>query len=400
MRKIKLGDVVGENGVFVDGDWVESKDQNPNGSVRLIQLADIGIGEFKNKSNRFLTEEKSRELGCTYLKSGDLLLARLPDPLGRTCVFPGFDYKCVTAVDICIIRIENPEVDRDWLMYTLNSPIMKEEISKYTTGTTRKRISRKNLQKIEIPLPTLSEQKAIVAKLNRAQRLIDIDREMLAKYDDLIQSVFLEMFGDPVSNEKGLKQKEFGELVEITGGYAFKSKDFVDDESGVKVAKIANVHFIDLDWSEVQYLPIESLKEHEKYSLKEGDILLALTRPIINSLDAVKAVVVKESDLPALLNQRVARIRVDSDEVTEDYITSFIYTQHFKRQIEKYSSTSLQPNVSNKEVSKIKVLVPEIEQQRKFSRIRQLILNERDALEMNHKKSEELFSSLVQGVIG
>jgi type I restriction enzyme, S subunit len=61
--------------------------------------------------------------------------------------------------------------------------------------------------KLKIPLPTLSEQKAIVAKLDRAQRLIDIDREMLAKYDELIQSVFLEMFGDPVRNTMGIAKR-------------------------------------------------------------------------------------------------------------------------------------------------------------------------------------------------
>jgi len=299
-----------------------------------------------------------------------------------------------------VLKPKTEEIFEDYIYYVLGSPLMKREFEKQAKGTTVKNLNITLVSDVKIPLPSLSEQKAIVAKLDRAQRLIDIDRQMLAKYDELIQSVFLEMFGDPVRNPKGLKEKEFGELVEITGGYAFKSKDFIDDESGVKVVKIANVHFIDLDWSEVQYLPIESLEEHEKYSLKEGDILLALTRPIINSLGAVKAVVVKDSDLPALLNQRVARIRVDSDEVTEDYITSFIYTQHFKRQIEKYASTSLQPNVSNNEVSKIKVLVPEIDQQRKFSEIRQRILNERDALEVNQKKSEELFSSLVQGVFG
>ena len=63
------------------------KDQDPNGSVRLIQLADIGIGEFKDKSERYITDTKARELNCTYLRKGDILIARLPDPLGRACVF-------------------------------------------------------------------------------------------------------------------------------------------------------------------------------------------------------------------------------------------------------------------------------------------------------------------------
>ncbi|MDZ7767208.1 MAG: restriction endonuclease subunit S [Melioribacteraceae bacterium] len=65
-------------------------------------------------------------------------------------------------------------------------------------------ISTKELAKFEIPLPTLDEQKAIVAKLDRAQRLIEIDKEMLAKYDELIQSVFLEMFGDSGYESEGV----------------------------------------------------------------------------------------------------------------------------------------------------------------------------------------------------
>ena len=74
---INLGDVIGENGLFVDGDWVESKDQDPNGEVRLLQLADVGIGNFLNKSSRFLTKEKAEKLRCTYLQEGDLLVKEI-----------------------------------------------------------------------------------------------------------------------------------------------------------------------------------------------------------------------------------------------------------------------------------------------------------------------------------
>jgi type I restriction enzyme S subunit len=75
-------------GVFKDGDWVESKDQDPKGEVRLIQLADIGDGEFLNRSNRYMSSMKADKLGCTYLCKGDLLIARMPEPLGRACIFP------------------------------------------------------------------------------------------------------------------------------------------------------------------------------------------------------------------------------------------------------------------------------------------------------------------------
>ena len=86
--KTPLKEIIPSSGVFCDGDWVESKDQDPNGDVRLIQLADIGDGKFINKSDRYLTKNKARELNCTFLETDDLLIARMPDPLGRACVFP------------------------------------------------------------------------------------------------------------------------------------------------------------------------------------------------------------------------------------------------------------------------------------------------------------------------
>ncbi|MFZ2289251.1 MAG: hypothetical protein WAV92_06235, partial [Halopseudomonas yangmingensis] len=85
---IKFSEAISRSGLFSDGDWVESKDQDPEGDVRLIQLADIGVGEFIDKSNRFMTSKRADELRCSYLKAGDILVARMPDPIGRACIFP------------------------------------------------------------------------------------------------------------------------------------------------------------------------------------------------------------------------------------------------------------------------------------------------------------------------
>jgi type I restriction enzyme S subunit len=90
--------------LLVDGDWIETKDQDPNGDVRLIQLADVGIGRFLNRSARFLTSQKAKQLNCTYLKPSDILIARMPDPIGRACIFPDVGHPCITAVDVAILR--------------------------------------------------------------------------------------------------------------------------------------------------------------------------------------------------------------------------------------------------------------------------------------------------------
>lgn len=198
--------------IFVDGDWVESKDQDPDGDVRLIQLADVGDGYYVDKSNRFLTSYAARRLKCTFIEPGDILIARMPDPLGRACIFPGDSKRAVTVVDVCVIRVDPSRMLGRWLMHCINSPTCRQQIDEYTTGTTRQRISRGNLGKIHIPLPPLPEQRRIAAILDQAETLRTQRRTALAQLDSLTQSLFLDMFGDPVTNPKGWRLQALTEF--------------------------------------------------------------------------------------------------------------------------------------------------------------------------------------------
>ena len=213
-----IADVLFDAEVFADGDWVETKDQDPDGDVRLTQLADVGDGKWINKSARFLTSEKARQLRCTYLRSGDLLVARMPDPLGRCCVFPGDSMPCVTVVDVCVIRPNQHKVDNRYLMHVINAPHGRRGVARYITGTTRRRVSRKNLGKVKILLPPLDQQKRIAGILDAADALRAKRREALGELDTLLQSTFLDMFGDPVTNPMGLPRKTLKSDFEFTTG--------------------------------------------------------------------------------------------------------------------------------------------------------------------------------------
>ena len=168
-----IGELIGRGGLFIDGDWVESKDQDPSGDVRLIQLADVGDGVYLDKSSRFLTPKKSRELKCTYLVPGDVLIARMPDPLGRACIYPGDPKTSVTAVDVCIVRTGVNGPDHHWLAWFVNSPEFRDNVALLQSGSTRKRISRKNLATIALPVPPLAEQRRIVAEIERQFTRLD-----------------------------------------------------------------------------------------------------------------------------------------------------------------------------------------------------------------------------------
>lgn len=186
---IPLREAIGPQGLFADGDWVESKDQDANGDVRLIQLADIGDGTFINKSSRFMTASKAAQLRCTYLCAGDVLVARMADPIGRTCVFPIMMQKCVTVVDVCIMRPTNELADPRWLMHGINAPQSRRAIELAASGTTRNRISRSNLGELSFPIPPHNEQRRIVDKLEALQARSRKAREALDEVPALLEKL-------------------------------------------------------------------------------------------------------------------------------------------------------------------------------------------------------------------
>lgn len=160
-RTLSLNQIA-KGGLFSDGDWIETKDQDPHGSVRLTQLADVGVGEFRNRSARFLREDQAEALRCTFLEEDDILIARMPDPIGRACLSPRGLGRAVTAVDVAILRVSNPNIEPRYVMWAINNPAFQESVVRLQSGTTRKRISRKNLATLAIPTPDISEQRRIV----------------------------------------------------------------------------------------------------------------------------------------------------------------------------------------------------------------------------------------------
>ena len=154
--------------------------------------------------------------------------------------------------------------------------------------------------------------------------------------------------------------KEFGEIFKVTGGGAFKSGD--SQQTGVKWLKIANVGINIIKWNEQSYLPKHLIQENKNFLLREGDYVLALTRPILDR--KLKISKLKRNDVPALLNQRVGKIESIGDN-NIDYIY-FLLQQHtsISSLLQSMAGTD-PPNLGNKGIYAILSGIPKTKKEQK-----------------------------------
>ena len=278
-----LPNVIGINGIITDGDWIESKDQDPNGDVRLIQLADIGDGRFINKSSRYLTSQKAKDLKCTYLHPGDILIARMPEPLGRACIFPGVEKPSISVVDVCIIHT-GKNVDRVWLTATINSQHFRGEIVSRSSGTTRTRISRKNLAQIKILLPQFEEQQKIAAILSSVDDAIQATQAVIDQTYRVKQGLLQQLLTRGIGHTR-FKQTEIGEIPEewdvkpletlaksINNGFVgTAAKHYVND--GIPYLMAKNIRDNRIELGQLSYISDDFHKDNPRSFLETGDLL-------------------------------------------------------------------------------------------------------------------------------
>jgi type I restriction enzyme S subunit len=384
IQEITLSEIIGEDGVFVDGDWVESKDQDINGDVRLIQLADIGDGRFINKSNRFLTSQRAREMNCTFLEPGDLLIARMPDPIGRACVFPGLKTPCVTVVDVCIVRPDEKMASTEWLKFMINSVDFRNGINRFITGTTRQRISRGNLSKLRFKLPPLEDQIQIADILSKAEALITKREESILLLDKFLKSTFLEMFGT--------SSTQFVSLAEVCSKITDGTHDTPERlKEGVKfiTGKHIRPFFIDFDNSD--YVTGEVHEEiYRRCNPEFGDILY--TNIGVNLGTAAMNTVRYQFSM-----KNVALLKPKRERINSRYLEHALNNERQKNTIINSSSSGgAQKFLSLGQINQIKIPLPPLKKQDYF----QDIVEEADVLKARYQTSlmelESLHASLSQ----
>lgn len=316
--------------LFTDGDWIESKDQDPGGGIRLIQLADIGEGFFRDRSSRFVNQGTVERLNCTLLAAGDVLVARMPDPLGRACLVPStLGMPGITAVDVCILRPDASRIHARWLMWAINTPEARSQIAALQTGTTRKRISRKNLATVRLPVPPLPEQERIVkaieeqfSRLDAAERSISTVLRKSARFRSA--ALYQLMQGWPTTLLEDVVAQRPHALKAGPFGSALKKSFYV--QSGFKVYGQEQVLRGDPEYGDY-FIDEERFESLRSCAVAARDVLISLVGTIGRTL------ILPEGIRPGIINPRLVKVSLDESRMLPEFFCLALASPTMRHQL-------------------------------------------------------------------
>lgn len=189
----KLNDFI--SGDISDGDWIEKEHIKDEGKYRIIQTGNIGNGVYidKEKSAKYMDQNSFDILKANEIFPGDLLVSRLAEPAGRTVILPNIEDRMVTAVDVTILR-QNENFDAYFLLSQMNTSKILNKVSKNVSGTSHKRISRKNLEKVTIDSTSIEEQNKIGAFFKQLDDTIALHQSKLDLLKETKKGFLQKMF--------------------------------------------------------------------------------------------------------------------------------------------------------------------------------------------------------------
>ena len=392
---------IGEVSAFIsDGDWIESKDQSERG-IRLLQVGNIGLSEFipKDERAKYISEETYAKLNCTEIFPGDILISRLPEPVGRACIVPDGLGRCITAVDCTILRLNESECDKRYFINYTQSPTYFFKLKRFLTGTTRIRISRKNLESVEIPLPPLDVQRRIAETLDKVTELISLRKTQLGKLDELVKARFVEMFGDLASPEcKWNREKLVDACVNSDDikcgpfGTQLSKDEYVD--TGVAVWEIPQINSLFVT-TPTHYLTEEKARQLEAYSIKSGDIAMS------RKGNVGKCAVFPSNFEAGIIHSDVLRIRVDDSRVLPLFMMHQLhYSGAVQHQIELVSSGAIMAGINVTKLKQIFIHIPPMELQNQFVAFVEQTDKSKAIIQQSLDTLETLKKSLMQEYFG
>ena len=337
----------------------------------------------------------------TAFQISDILFGKLR-PYLRKGAQANFEGICST--DILVFRTKD-RCDSKFLKFLIHANEFIDHAKSTTTGVQHPRTSWPSLKKFQLSLPPLSEQRKIAQILSTVQRAIEEQRRIIQTTTELKKALMQKLFTEGL---RGESQKEteiglvpeswevvkLGDVINLFAGYAFKSKEAVTN-SNTQLLRMGNLYQNNLDLKRKPiFYPDKYVKQHERFVLKEGDLVMSLTGTS-GKEDYGFTVKLPMMERALLLNQRVTRIDIGNNRLQKTFAHYFLLSRKFLDFLYPTAKGMKQANLSTNAMKKLKIVLPDEQEQSEIAECFKSLDRKIAVATSKYEKFQDLFRTLL-----
>ena len=374
-----------------------SKSEQRDGGHPVLKIKDVdALGRFRGMFSGYVDADLARKHVKQQLAGGETLVlnaAHSATHVASKTFYADQDVAGSLATgEWLIVRWSNEVVDSRYGNHWINVPDTRFRIRRLVNGI---HLYPKDVARLQIPLPPLPEQKRIARILDAADALRAKRREALAQLDTLLQSTFLDMFGDPVTNPMGWEVRSLGDLAvkKPNNGVFRRNHEYSESlDSGLPVVWVVELFRGNrIDVSESRRLEATQT-EIEKYGLLPGDLLFCRSSLKLDGI-AYNNVFLGEPE-EALFECHLIRVSPKTDVVNPIFLNLQLRSVPMRALLKSKSKTATMTTIDQQALSSVEVVVPPGSLQSRFAAIGESVEHQKASQRAHLAKLDTLFASL------
>ena len=356
------------------------------GRKRYVATGDVIENKIINSSEVDYMNKPSR--ANQIAKVGDLLFAKMKETK-KVIKIDEDNSKNIYSTGFFVIR-PNEGILTDYIYWVLNSPKFNRDKDRNCKGATQKALNNEGLKKIKInKIPDIVKQQKIVSKLNKINKIITKKKKQLNMLDELIKSQFVEMFGNPIINDKKFEFKQIGEVTKIVTGTTPDTNDVENWNGGINWITPAEIKEDTLYVYETERKITEKGQKSKSLTLMpKGTVIFSTRAPIGKTAIAGNEMCCNQG-----FKNCICSININNIYLYYVLKNNTIYFNNL-------GTGATFKELSKRVFEKIKIAVPPIDLQNQFSEIVKQIDKQKFEIEKSLKETQELYESLMEKYFG